>query len=91
MKEKCNLLEFEIIKKAVAGASIAMVQVVAYFKRCMIFRAKQNGVVNYACLDEMRAKLIKAVLGFKFAGENLQRATIIGCSHGQIELHFWGR
>ena len=43
-----------------------MEKVVAYFKRYMIFWAKQNGVVNYAYLNEMQAKLIKAVLEFKF-------------------------
>lgn len=66
MKEKYKLLEFEIIKEAVAGNAIAMEKIVAYFKRYMIFWAKQNGVVNYAYLDEMRTKLIKAVLEFKF-------------------------
>lgn len=66
MKEKYKLLEFEIIKEAVAGNVIAMEKIVAYFKRYMIFCAKQNGAVNYAYLDEMRAKLIKAVLEFKF-------------------------
>lgn len=65
MKEKYKLLEFEIIEKAVAGDFIAMEKVIAHFNRYMIFWAKQNGVVNYAYLDEMRAKLIKAVLEFK--------------------------
>ena len=71
MKEKYNLLEFEIIEKAVAGDTIAMEKVVVNFNRYMIFWAKQNGVINYAYLDEMRAKLIKAVLEFKFDRENL--------------------
>lgn len=66
MEEKYKLLEFEIIEKAVAGDAIAMEKVVANFNRYMIFWAKQNGVINYAYLDEMRAKLIKAVLEFKF-------------------------
>ena len=66
MKEKYNLLEFEIIEKAVAGDFHAMEKVIAYFNRYMIFWAKQNGVINCAYLDEMRAKLIKAVLEFKF-------------------------
>ena len=66
MKEKYNLVEFEIIEKAVAGDFHAMEKVIAYFHRYMIFWAKQNGVINCAYLDEMRAKLIKAVLEFKF-------------------------
>ena len=66
MKEKYNLLEFEIIEKAVAGDFHAMEKVIAYFHRYMIFWAKQNGVIHCAYLDEMRAKLIKAVLEFKF-------------------------
>lgn len=66
MKDKYNLLEFEIIEKAVAGDAIAIEKVVANFNRYMIFWAKQNGVINHAYLDEMRSKLIKAVLEFKF-------------------------
>lgn len=66
MEEKYKLLEFEIIEKAVAGDAIAMEKVVANFNRYMIFWAKQNGVINYVYLDEMRAKLIKVVLEFEF-------------------------
>ena len=66
MKEKYNLLKFEMIEKAVTGDFLAMEKVITYFKRYMIFWAKQNGVVNYAYLDEIQAKLIKAVLEFKF-------------------------
>ncbi len=66
MKEKYKLLEFEIIEKAIAGDSLAMEKVIANFKRYMIFWAKQNDVVIDTYLDEMRAKLIKAVLEFKF-------------------------
>lgn len=43
-----------------------MEKVIAYFNRYMIFWAKHNGMVNHAYLDEMRTKLIKAVLEFKF-------------------------
>ena len=66
MKEKYKLLEFEIIEKAVVGDFSAMEKVIAYFNRYMIFWAKHDGIVNYAYLDEMQAKLIKAVLEFKF-------------------------
>lgn len=66
MEEKYNLLEIEIIEKAVTGNFLAMEKVITYFNRYMIFWAKHNGIVNYAYLDEMRAKLIKAVLEFKF-------------------------
>ena len=66
MKEKYKLLEFAIIEKAVAGDFLAMEKVIAYFQRYMKIWAKQNGVINYAYLEEKRAKLIKAVLEFKF-------------------------
>lgn len=54
MKEKYKLLEFAIIEKAVAGDFLAMEKVIAYFHRYMIFWAKQNGVINYAYLEEKR-------------------------------------
>lgn len=56
--------DFETIKNAVAGDTIAMQKIVAHYNAYILYFAKQNGVVNYVYAEEIRAKLMKAILKF---------------------------
>ncbi len=57
--------DFETIKKANAGDSAAMQKLLAHYNAYIMFFEKYNGVVNYVHAEEIRTKLIKAVLEFK--------------------------
>ncbi|HBL83165.1 MAG TPA: helix-turn-helix domain-containing protein [Clostridiales bacterium] len=57
--------DFETIKKANAGDSTAMQKLLAHYNAYIMFFAKYHGAVNYVYAEEIRAKLIKAVLEFK--------------------------
>ena len=56
--------DFETIKNAVAGDTFAMQKVLAHYNAYILYFAKQNGVVNYVYAEEIRAKLMKAILKF---------------------------
>ena len=54
--------EFETIKNAVAADTVAMQKILAHYNAYIMCFARQNGVVNYVYVEEIRAKLMKAVL-----------------------------
>ena len=56
--------DFETIRKANAGDSEAMQKLLAHYNTYIMFFAKYNGVVNYVYAEEIKAKLMKAILKF---------------------------
>ena len=56
--------DFETIQKANAGDFAAMQKLLAHYNAYIMFFATNNGVVNYVYAEEIRAKLMKAVLKF---------------------------
>lgn len=56
--------DFETIKNAVAADTVAMQKILAHYNAYILYFAKQNGVVNYVYAEEIRAKLMKAILKF---------------------------
>ena len=56
--------DFETIKKAKAGDSADMQKLLAHYNAYIIFFATYNGVVNYVYAEEIKARLMKAVLKF---------------------------
>lgn len=58
-------IDFETIKKANAGDTTAMQKLLAHYNVYIMFFSKYHGAVNYVHAEEIRAKLMKAVLEFK--------------------------
>ncbi len=56
--------DFETIQKANAGDSAAMQKLLAHYNAYIMFFAKYNGIVNYVYAEEIKAKLMKAILKF---------------------------
>lgn len=56
--------EFETIENAVAADIVAMQKILAHYNAYILYFAKQNGVVDYVYAEEIRAKLMKAILNF---------------------------
>lgn len=56
--------DFETIRKANAGGSDAMQKLFAHYNAYIMFFAKYNGVVNYVYVEEIKARLMKAILKF---------------------------
>ena len=56
--------DFETIRKANAGDSKAMQKLLAHYNIYIMFFAKYNGVVNYVYAEEIKARLMKAILKF---------------------------
>lgn len=56
--------DFEIIKNAVVGDTTAMQKILAHYNAYILYFAKYNGVVNYVYAEEIKARLMKAVLKF---------------------------
>ncbi|NDO19729.1 helix-turn-helix domain-containing protein [Lachnospiraceae bacterium MD329] len=56
--------DFETIRKANVGDSEAMQKLLAHYNAYIQFFATYNGVVNYVYAEEIRARLMKAVLKF---------------------------
>ncbi|MBP3359640.1 MAG: helix-turn-helix domain-containing protein [Clostridia bacterium] len=56
--------EFETIKNAVVGDTAAVQKILAHYNAFILYFAKQNGIFNYVYAEEIRSKLMKAVLEF---------------------------
>lgn len=56
--------DFETIRKANVGDSATMQKLLAHYNAYIMFFAKYNGVVNYVFAEEIKARLMKAVLKF---------------------------
>lgn len=57
-------LDFETIKNANAGDSDAMQKLLEHYNTYIMFFAKYNGVINYVYAEEIKARLMKAILKF---------------------------
>ncbi len=55
---------FEIIQKSVVGDANAMQKVLAHYNAYILYFTKQNSIVNYVYAEEIRTKLMKAILKF---------------------------
>lgn len=64
MNKKYIPPDFETIKNAVAADTAAMQKILAHYDAYILFFAKQNGIVNYIYAEEIRAKLMNAILKF---------------------------
>ena len=56
--------DFETIQKANAGDADAMQKLLAHYNAYIMYFAKYNGVVNYMYAEEIKVRLMKAVLKF---------------------------
>lgn len=56
--------DFETIQKANAGNSDAMQKLLAHYNAYIVFFAKYNGIVNYVYAEEIKVRLMKAILKF---------------------------
>ena len=56
--------DFETIQNANADDSAAMQKLLAGYNAYIMFFATYNGVVNYVYAEEIKARLMKAVLKF---------------------------
>lgn len=56
--------DFETIKNANAGNSGAMRKILVHYNAYITFFVKYNDVVNYVYAEEIKTKLMKAVLKF---------------------------
>ncbi len=56
--------DFETIKNANAGDFAAMQKLLAHYNAYIMFFATYNGEVNYVYAEEIKAKLMKAILKF---------------------------
>ena len=61
---KHTLPEFETIKSAIAADTATIQKILAHYNAYILYFAKQNGIVNYVYAEEIRAKLMKAILEF---------------------------
>lgn len=56
--------DFETIRKANIGDADAIQKLLVHYNAYIMFFAKHNGVVNYVYAEEIKARLMKAVLKF---------------------------
>ena len=56
--------DFETIQKANAADSAAMQKLLAHYNAYIMFFATHNGVVNYVYAEEIKTRLMKAILKF---------------------------
>ncbi len=61
---KYILPDFGTIQKANAGNSAAMQKLLVHYNTYIMFFAKHNGVVNDVYAEEIKERLMKAILKF---------------------------
>lgn len=61
---KYRLLEFETVEKAVQADSLSMQKVLRHYTAYIYSFSKDEGGINYAAADEIKAHLLSAILKF---------------------------
>ncbi len=61
-----KLIPFEIIEKAVAGEPEAVDAVLRYYNAHIKYLSMYKGIINDDTQDRLKAKLVEAMLKFRF-------------------------